>query len=133
MYEYISFNNGKFEGTTFGCSCCSGTDELTYSSAILELREIAEMYSAKANRYAKMAEIAKNHDISVYYSVWNSLKDAKDNLQAAHDYEDGKPCGTWQNSLFDIGYEILEQNLHNAEFMATRFPMLQEVADTFGW
>lgn len=132
-YEYLNFTNGQWEGTTFGCSCCSSSDSLDYSEAIKEMENTSEMYSRMAESYKKKVKLAKKYNISLLYSVYYEYLSAKNELEAAHDYEDGKPCGTWQKEVFEKGYELLNSNLESIEKTIKQFPYIHEVAEVFGW
>ncbi len=132
-YEYLNFSNEEWQGTTFGCSCCSSTESLSYSEAIEEMEKTSQMYSRMAESYKEKLELAKKYNIPLLYSVYYEYLSAKNELQAAHDYEDGKPCGTWQKGSFQKGYDLLNSNLASVEKTIEQFPYIYEVAEVFGW
>lgn len=132
-YESISFYGDSWEAKTSGCGCCVHTDNLNGMEAVNELLKLSTMYSDISKRYAEMAEMAGKYNIPILKIVWDTLKGAESRLEAAHDYEEGKPCGTWQKEMFEIGYFTLEDELSQAKYTSDMFPHLADVAKVFGW
>jgi hypothetical protein len=122
-----------FKGSTFGCSCCSTTEEIPADKAVKELLTVAEMYISKGERYVKMANFARKYDLPAVRKIWNEYKNAQDRVDGAYQWlNEPAKCGTWQKELYEnFGIDSLEATLEGLEEGIE--PYMREVAEAFGW
>ena len=130
-YETVYFD-GEWKASTFGCSCCSGTEEP--DDQIAAMTATKNMYQALADRYERMIAMAKHYDIALAYEIFRANKEAQRNLAAAHEWENNpKQCGTWHKRMFDVGFEALEEEAAKADMSLKLHPETEAIAEAFCW
>lgn len=97
-YEHVRFDWDGFKGSTFGCGCCSFTDELKNSDVAKEMLEISEMYQKLSDRYKLQAYVVDTYGAGVVVLSLQKIHHFRKLEKEINDYMDGKEYTT----QFDI-------------------------------
>ena len=115
-YEFAELNGyGQFTATTFGCSCCSGTDAIYDEAKALEIvNAIADAATEKASYYRQIANAVKHYGmrrLALAKRRYSALNYARYNLEAAEGHVAGQNRGTHGEDMAKIGVPELSRRI----------------------
>lgn len=76
-YEFVVFDYDGFAGKTFGCSCCSYSDELPMKNVADEFFKTAEMYQRLHDQYMERGNIIRRYSAPVVIAYMKMISQAR--------------------------------------------------------